>query len=644
MKVSTGIMKKGNDNPFYRKVKLKALEDHGSSANKVTLFRLLDDAWSESEDDLTLRQMFFILIFDIGGITNRDHAIYKGKNVDNGGQSARDQFIWALEWMRANTKKQYYIFLMKDLIRQFVGILAILSIGVKTKKNTTQVIDVTNTIIEHDMDKLVEYYAKILKKSNPISKTLIFKSLTRVNLSTRAKFNRLKEKIGRRPLKEEVLKNSRIKEEFYKKLSIEMDWEMAEYPNNIKFIGLNAEKAKYTGTLESVLFSSGKIKEFDKDEFISWLGGGNGFLPLPAGARRRVRLRLLNKDNTLKGKWKSNINDEDLGTWFLDWERAKKEVQKTERVLVEKERQGTITEDERIKLDKVKKEAKVTAGDGNLMKELETLLTGKSDDTLIHSILSKINMELLLMFIIDISGSMGNNWGTVKINSRTVQAYQVAQLFTTLGLIKMPKSEYDDILMLFGSRSTNIISSKIQAIDQTNPFMKGKAVMIPKLIDRTLTFRENFDNIGKIIRPKSEGTHIDTIAQGFKRWVDSSNSEAEKAMRIEQIQSIPMLCIISDSGFNNNSGPKESLLAFTSDMNHWFGWNGGILIWDIGADKNTKSKFDGIPNVFHVFGWNIGAINSIFKNIHDLDVLDIFTSLQSKYKSNRNKPILKATI
>ena len=403
-------MLKGNDNPFFKKDKLKSLQANGAkAASKNVLFKLLDDAYDEAINSLVLRQMFFILIFEIGDISNRAHSIFKGKTKDGGGHAAREQFMWAMSWMRVNTSKQYYKFLMKDLFRQFVGLLSILLVRVKTKKNSTVIIDVINTLAEHDEDKLVDYYAKILKKSNPVEKILIFKSLTRVRLSMRQKVNRLKEKIGTRPLTEDVLSNMRTKERFYKKLSIKMNWEFLQYPNNIKFVGMNATKKEYTGELESVLFSSGKIVEFDKDEFFNWLN------ILSAGARRRTRVRLLNKDNTLKGKWKSNRTDEDLGTWFLEWEQFKETKQAEERVLVEKKRQGTITEDETVKLAKVKQEAKVTTGGITLKEELESLILGKADDTIIHSILEKTKFDVNATFILDKSGSMGGHWKGMNI-------------------------------------------------------------------------------------------------------------------------------------------------------------------------------------------------------------------------------------
>jgi hypothetical protein len=48
-----------------------------------------------------------------------------------------------------------------------------------------------------------------------------------------------------------------------------------------------------------------------------------------------------------------------------------------------------------------------------------------------------------------------------------------------------------------------------------------------------------------------------------------------------------------------------------------------------------KDEFEGVQNVIHYFGWNAGIINQIFCNIHDLDVIDVYTELKSLWLSNR---------
>lgn len=638
-------MQKGNDNPFFQKKALNQLLLSGSKASsKQALVTLLDNAWDECYTSKhntikVLRQMFFILIFELGDISNRSHSIFKGKSKDSGGKAARAQFMWAMEWMRKNTFKQYYKFLMKDLFRQFVGILSILAVGVKTQKKKTDIIEIVNTIADHDKVTLAKYIAKILRKANPVEKILIFKALTRVRVSKRQKMNRVKEKIGFRPLQEETLQNMRIKEEFYALLSDEMGWEYLEYPNNIKFVGMNAEKAKYTGSLESVLFASKKIVEFDQDEFFNWLN------TLPAGARRRVRVRLLTKDNQLKGKWIAKKANVDFGTWFLAWENFKEQKQQEERELVQKARTRGLTEQETVKLEQVKKEAKVNVGATSLMDELEKLMFGTPDDTLVHSVLNKIDFDVEATFIVDRSFSMAGNWGhAVVIGNKTAPPYRIAQLLATLGMLKMPKSDNDDILITFGTNAQVHSVNSIGTVKE-NKFMSGHKENVANIIDRTKSFSWNFNNLGKLCVPNQGGTRFDGVAIAIKNWTDAGESEAEKQVRIELVQAQQLFIVISDGDMNNVGSPKASMLDFLAKMKHWFGWGGAVLVWDTGtSNEKTASKFADIPNVFHKFGWNIGAINTMFKQIHDLDVLDIYSDLHSLYKSDRYDKVKENTL
>jgi hypothetical protein len=345
----------------------------------------------------------------------------------------------------------------------------------------------------------------------------------------------------------------------------------------------------------------------------------------------------------VKTKWKAQINGEYLGQWFLEWEEYKLQKQQEERILTEKKRQGTITEEETIKLVKTKKQAKVNTGGITLMEELTKIIEGTADDTVIHSIMSKIKFDVPATFIIDVSGSMGG-YREVKINNKGVAPHKISALYATLGLMASPASDYDDFMMLFGSRA-RVVSINAEGVEKANKYMRGTKIILPHIIDRTKTFAENYTNMQKIVHARNEGTSVGTIAEAFKTWVDNSPSEAEKLQRIEAIQNNQLFIIISDGDMNDQPGAKASMLHFLSKMEHWFGWKGGVLVWDTGTSNEKEvSKFSDIPNVFHRFGWNINAINTMFTGIHDLDMLDIYTSLQSLYKSNRYELIKKHTL
>ena len=80
------------------------------------------------------------------------------------------------------------------------------------------------------------------------------------------------------------------------------------------------------------------------------------------------------------------------------------------------------------------------------------------------------------------------------------------------------------------------------------------------------------------------------------------------------------------------------------------GWNGVVVVWDVkqGAGDNHLSqygdKFANVPNCIHYYGYNLGIINQIFTNIHDLDVIDVYQDLKSLYASNRYQLIKENVI
>ena len=625
-------MKQVSENPFYKQVDLLALWQNGSTGklDKNSLFRLLDAAWKAVKEYKLMREMFFIIVFSFGDIENRHHNILKFmKKVDNGGNSHRETFMWCMEWMRVNTQKQYYTFLMKDLFRQFTSLFSILTSRVNTEKGKKTIKKVTNTLKEHDLNFLSDYIVALINGNNPVEKTLIAKALVRPRLSKRQKTNRQGEKVsGGRKLQDQTIENMKWREKLYVLISNKMSWGYAEYPGNILFTGMNEWKKQFTGELESVLFSSGKVVEFDHDQFFKWLSS------LPAGARYRVRRRLLDGDNKSKGKWFSNFNHADLAVWFLEWENYKEVVQKEERILTEKVRQGTASEEDKIKLVQVKKEAKVTTGGASLFETLTKLVTGdmkaQEADLLIQSVMNKIIFEVPILTICDISGSM------------TGTPTRTASLLTTIAMLKNPSEDLDNYLVVFDNTARFLTDNSKGTLRQ-NKYMQGKETIVNRLVDRTKTFSENLMNISALLRP-SGGTNIDSIGKGFKAWVDSAATDSERSMRIESIRQYPVFVIISDGDFNNSNNPKASILKFKRDMLQWFGWDGVIVVWDVYSGTNPKSKFDDVDNVMHYFGWNAGAVSNIFTKLHDLDIIDVYTPLNSLYQNNRYDIVKQFTI
>lgn len=620
-------MKATSENPYYGKTALLSLYRNGSGGKCTTaqLKMLLEAAWKEAENDKEMRKLFFTIIFSFGDITNRQHNIFGKTKVDGGGNGLRETFQYCIEWMKHYIPKQYYKFMWADVVRQFVGLFSIFSLRVKTQKGKKNITSIISTISKDNFDEEAKYIASIIQNTkNPAEMVLIAKWLTRVRKSKRRGLNRKGEKVSR-PLQTATMTNMILKERFYKLLSDIMGWEYIEYPHNILFKGMNEWRKAYTGNLESVLFSQRRVVEFDKEEFFKWLN------TLPAGARYRVRRRLLDGDDEPKGKWFSNYGKENLGTWFLAWEKFKLEKQDEQRVLTEKVRQGVADEEDIKKLEQVKKEAKVTTGGVDMWGVFKDLSKSISDPTIIQSIMDKVKFDVPVLVVADCSGSM-NGLPTI-----------VARFLTTITMLKNPSDEVDNILCTFGTNA-RIITDKSKGVDRKNRFLTGASIEVSKLIDRTKDFMENFKTISRFISASEGSTNFNSVAVAFKSWLNSLPAEEQHLAR-ETICKYPVIVVVSDGDLNSSYTAADSMREFQHNMLQYFGWNGVVVLWDVVSNGTLrKDKFEELENVVHYYGYNASIINNIFQHIDDLDVVDVYTPLKSLMASNRYELIHNNTL
>jgi uncharacterized protein YegL len=607
------------ENPFYGKSAMKQLLNQGKQAGSmVNMWAMLDSAWKEAKDSKELREGFFIICFSIGEITNRQHNIFGKQKVDNGGNAARPQFMWIMSWLRKNNPTQYYKFMFARIINEFVSFFVILACQIRTMKGKKSIntldTQTYSALAEHDLNKVADFLAGVILKGSVIDKMMLAKWLVIPRFSKRQKVNRKKTKEGQRDLQEPTKKLMNVKHNLLEKLSEIVKWEMIEHPNNVQFKGLIEWKKQFNGTLESVLFSTKQICNLDREQFFNLLNN------CPSGARYRIQRRLMDKEGNSKGKW-SNSQGTDLAVLFKEWEKFKETKQQEERVLTEKVRQGDVSEETKAKLEKVKKEAKVNVGGSSLFDEITNLVTGKGNDLLIQSILNKVKFDVPVLLVVDRSGSMGG------------APTQVARLLATTAMLKNPSNDVDNLLITFGTDAT-IYTDKSKTTVPTNRYMStGRQIVIEKLIDRTQPFSWNFSNLSQIINNTDGSTNIDSVSKRFAEWI---NSDANlKNYRIEQLQMYPVIMIISDGEFNNSYNAAQSIARMQNTMAQ-FGWNGVIVVWDVINGSNYgKDPLEGLQNVVHYYGWNLGIINQIFTNIHDLDVIDIYTELKSLWLSNR---------
>lgn len=618
----SALKQKRVENPFYGQKGLLSLNHIGTNENslKSQVVSALNTAWNEVKDDHELRKAFFVLMFSFGDITNRQHNIFKKGKVDSGGNSNRDVFRYCMEWLSNTNRKQYLKFLTADLFRQFVCLWNVLATQVKTKPGTKTVTEVIQAYTEKDVEPLAQYLATIIRKSNAIESTIIAKWLVRPRLSKRQRVNRKTgEKVGTRSLTSKVVTNMRLREKLYISLSTIMGWEMVKHPHNMEFVGLNAWRKEHNQELESVLFSSKEILKMKKVDFLTLLER------LPSGARYRVRRRLLTKDDTQKNtKWGN-----ELYRWFLDWEKSKEDAQKQQRVLQEKVRQGTASEEDVAVLQEVKKKAKVNTGASSLLETFE-----KQDLLAIQSVMDKINFEIPVLVIADCSGSMSG------------KPTFYARLLATLTMLKNPSSELADVLVCFGTNATFYSGIGTNTVTQSqNRFMQGTAVNVQGIVDRTKSFEENFNFVSKFINSSMGGTYFSSVAASFKQWVDNAVDASDKALRIETIQKYPVFIVVSDGDMNSQSNAAQSMTDFQMKMRQWFNWEGVVVVWDVNTGYGGgSSKFESCENVIYYNGVNASIINTIFSKVHDLDIIDVYTGIKSLFESNRYDLIKKNTL
>lgn len=608
-----------SENPFYGKQNLFALYQNGTK----TIAPYLTKAWQEcsSKED---RQLFHTICFGVGDITNRQHNIFGKDKVDDGGNSANVQWLEYLNWLFTNNKQQFIKFL--PLMVEYVGLRELTTFQIKTtkyKKNISgsfgllKLIQSDTLVYSALLDLLVNY----IKGNNPFYKTQVAKFVHIPRYSKRQKTTKEGKKDGLRDLQSQTKEKMKVYQKLVTDLSGKMNWLVEVKDKYTSFTGYRNWQKQYNGDLEFVLFSTNKINEFDQEQFTNWLN------TLPSGARYRVRRRLFDGNDVEKTKWAK------LATWFKSWEKFKEDKQKEQRVLQEKAKTVGLSDEEKIRLAKVSKEAKVTTGGSTLYSELESIINGNQSQITLESIFNKMNFDVKVRVVADYSGSMN---GRPKL---------VASLLATAALLKSD-SDYD--LLIGFSSDYKIWSSGSSVSAAQNKFLKGSQTKVEKFIDKTASFYENFQRVYAAYQSgTASATYIDQVSKAFKDWVNSTSDAVEKQARIEDILSCPVLMLISDGDLNNSGSPQASLNKFKMDLKQWFGYEPLIVIWDIprtGDGNNTSSKFEGVENVIHITTYNLSVVNQIFTKLNDLDVIDIYTPLKSLFLSNRYDLVKSKTI
>ena len=251
------LTKKTNDNPFYgMKANLRLFQNVG---NTITI-DMLNSAYAEC-DTKEKRELFFSLLFSIGDITSRQHNIFEGVNKDNGGNSNRESFYTIFIWLKNEHKDQFIRFLNAGLFNEHSGFDMLFRSRVKTKgAKVLAAYDVfADDWYRH---QLANYVYAVINGNNPFNKFLVAKFLTLPRLTKRAGHKKMLD------VTKDVMEHKAL---FLKELSVLMGWEFEVNGAYANFIGYRKWRKEWNQNLESVLFSSGKIFDFTKDELIQKL-------------------------------------------------------------------------------------------------------------------------------------------------------------------------------------------------------------------------------------------------------------------------------------------------------------------------------------------------------------------------------------
>lgn len=598
---------KKNENPFFGLKNCLSIFQGNNTTDD-----LLDEAFAEVKDDKEKREMFYSLLFSIGDITNREHNIFHNKKVDSGGQAKREDFFVIMNWMIKNDYEQFKKFLFAGLFDEYTCFDHLFRNRIKTRANTKNVVSTYNMLaIPKYREDLSDYVVSIIKGKNPFKKMLVAKFLTLPRLGKRS---------GHKQMLDDTYHVMLSKAGFLQLVSMKMNWNYVFGPHYANFIDYRKFRKEYNKDLESVLFSSGKITEFDRVQFLDWLN------KLPAQARFRVKNRLFYSYNT-KGDPTSGLKWGNLKSWYEDWERFKEKAQEEQRVLLEKVRQGTASVEDQVRLEQVKKEAKVTTGATTFRELYEEILNGNPDKLKLEEFVqNKVNLPFNFLTIIDESGSMQG------------APFNFATFLASVLLAKNPDDTGRSLIGMFASKGRFLSSVCKNGLDAPNSFWHRQNVSTiapePFIIPEK-SFYENYQRISKYLNAEftGGGTSLTSLVDELRRIYNDEPS------LIDELKAYPIWCVCSDGDLNNSYNAQASLLEVQHACKQYLGFVPFIVIIEITNFNNYDiNHFENLDQVMYIPG-KVEIIEQMLKNFKDVDVFDIYTPLQSIYRSNRYEPV-----
>lgn len=593
-------------NPFYGMRNTLYFMQHLSSATTPSLY---EEAFAEC-NTVEKKQLFHSLAFSSGDITARQHNIFRKNKVDSGGNSNRAAFQVYLKWLWETNPEQFKKFLFAHLFNEYQCFDSLIQARVKTIKKSTRIEAVLDMLADSEYRKVMaQYFCTIINGNNPFDKSLIAKFLTLPRLSVRK---------GHKKMLPETKKVMQHRIEFLKELSDMCKWEYKVEGNIVNFKGYVNWRKDYNGELESVLFSTGKIKEFNKESFMNWLN------KIPSNARFRVKQKVYKEVNG-EPKYPS------LKEWFILWEQFKEQKQQEQRVLEEKINSGNAEQGDLDKLQKVKKEAKVNVGATSFVELFNSIKNGNVDKLKVESFIqNKVNLNYDTLVLLDASGSM---YGF---------AWEFAIFITAVCLYCNPNEESRNLIGTFANTGNFWGYIDSQTV-KTNGLMRGVTTAKVKtpFINKEKSFYDNYQNIKSFLMGKvGGGTSISSIINQVGQLIDI-NPQLKDILK-----SYPVWTVISDGEWNNLASPEASVNDFFRMCEIKLGFKPFLVCMDISnynSISTNADRFSGIDNMIYIPS-NPAMIEMFLTNFKDMEVFDVYTPLLSVYRSNRYELVRKYTI
>ena len=306
------------------------------------------------------------------------------------------------------------------------------------------------------------------------------------------------------------------------------------------------------------------------------------------------------------------------------------EKQAEQRKLEEKVRQGTASNEDQEKLKQVKKEAKVTVGATSFNEIYTDILNKRVDKLKVESFINKINLPYNSLVIMDDSGSMSG------------APFNFASFLASVCLVKNPDDDGRNLLGFFNNSSRLYGYINAKATKTPNSLLRTQTTTIlnQPFVNPEMSFFDNYQRISSFCNAvfQSGGTNISSIPEGFKQCCDTDPSV------LDALKNYPIWTIISDGEWNNLYSPEASINDFMRKCEKYFGYRPFIVAIDIDRYSRAKvDRFSGIDNMIYIPS-NPAQIEQFLTNFKDMDIFDVYTPLQSIFRSNRYELVRLNTI